>query len=329
MSQLVVASLALACFLLLPEPAGGRWTSRASPRLLATGHLVRLIGLGVLPAGWLACLAVGFAGLIGHGPGLLGDGCWLGLSRGTWRLLVYGTVLLALAPLGWQATSIVRSAARLRPGDLERVLASKHRLRGGGVVWIVPSEEVMAYAGGFLRPYAVVTTGLLDLLTPLEREAVLEHEGAHLRFGHPYLLMLGAVVARAYGFLPVVRRAWDGLNLELEASADDEAARLVGAAPLATALARVGLTAAAAAPALAAGGHLRHRLRRLQEPGRRRCTPANAIAGVLGAMLVAAFGWSACALLVRDPVLPGLALCTAAMAAVGLRPTWPWPYRQR
>jgi hypothetical protein len=330
MSQLAIASLALLCFLFLPELDGDRWAAlRASPRLSAAGHLVRLIGLGVLPAGWLACLATGFVGLVSHSPGI-DDGCWLGLDLGIWRLLLYGLALAALLPVGWQAGQIVRRTARLQLVGAALAKATKHRLRGGGVVWVVPSEQVMAYATGLVRPHAVVTSGLLELLTPPEREAVLEHEGAHVRFGHPQLLLLGAAVARAYGFLPPVRQAWAGLNRELEVAADQEAARLVGAAPLITALARIGLTTAVGGrPALASGAHLRHRIRRLQEPCRPRSVPANALAGLRGLVLVVAFSWSACVLLLHDPLLPQLVPCVAAMTAIGLRPTWPWPRRER
>jgi hypothetical protein len=121
----------------------------------------------------------------------------------------------------------------------------------------------------------VVSTGLLALLTPAEQEAVLHHEAAHIRLGHPRILLLGAVIARSYRWLPPARLAWTRLRRDLEAAADDEAAAAVGTAPLLSALAKVAL-AAAASPAPGSGdpaglafaepGDLRYRIRRLQQP---------------------------------------------------------------
>jgi Zn-dependent protease with chaperone function len=325
-SRLLLASLALLVFVLLAEAVSGRMFRDASARLLAVAHLVALIGYGLLPAAWLACLSTSL-GWLATGASALSTDCWLGLDLGAWRLVTYCATLGMLAPLGWQGVRLVLRTRRAELTDMARVRARSRHLRGGGVVWIIPSEELVAYAGGVLRPRALVTWGLLSILSPEEQAAVMEHEGAHVRFGHPRLLLLGAVVARAYGVLPPVRRAWAGLTRELEAAADDEAVRLVGRAPLLSALARISL--ATALPAEASFGdaeHLRYRVRRLQRPDRpARCT--SALAGLLSAVLVAAFSWSLCALGAPDPAGGGLVVCAAAVSVIGLRPVWPW--RQR
>jgi hypothetical protein len=115
---------------------------------------------------------------------------------------------------------------------------------GGVTAWVVPSGQVAAYCGGLRRPRPVVTTGLLGLLTPAEQEPVLAHEAAHIRLGHPRILLAGAVVGRSYRWLPPARLAWDRLRRDIEAAADDEAAAAAEAGPLLSALAKVALATA-------------------------------------------------------------------------------------
>jgi Zn-dependent protease with chaperone function len=332
MTHLAAATLALAVFVTIPTLLSTGRLRRASPRLLAVGHLVSLIGWALLPAGWLACAGLGVAGVLTRSASgavvcRLGES-WFGIHAGPWQLAGIGLVLAALSPLAWQGARTVSWARRTEPRGFALAAATPCRLRGGGSAWIVPADEPLAYAAGLRHPRAVVTTGLLGLLDPAERRAVLEHEGAHVRLGHPRLLLLGAAVARAYSYFPPVRRAWNGLRQELEAAADDEAARLVGTAPLLSALARVGL---ARAPATGSGPvasfgdpeHLRYRIRRLQQP-RDAAPAAGALVVALGVVLTAAFAWCACALITPHAVAPSLAVCLGSFVALGSRPLWTW-----
>ncbi|TCO59288.1 M56 family metallopeptidase [Actinocrispum wychmicini] len=330
MTHVAAAALALAVFAIIPTLLSTRRLRQASPRLLAVGHLVSLVGWSLLPAGWLACAGLGLAGILtrsASGPAAcrLGES-WFGIDAGPWQLAGIGLVLVALSPLAWQGARALSFARRTEPRGLALAGATQCRLSGGGSVWIVPAAEPLAYAGGMLHPRAVVTTGLLNLLDPAERHAVLEHEGAHVRLGHPRLLLLAAPVARAYQFLPPVRRAWNGLRQELEAAADAEAARLVGTAPLLSALARIGLARVAATGSGSAASfgdpeHLRYRIRRLQQP-RQPAPAAGVVVVALGIVLAAAFAWCACALITPHAVLPSLAVCVGTFAAVGSRPLW-------
>ena len=123
-----------------------------------------------------------------------------------------------------------------------------------------------------------------------------------------------------------MRRTWAGLRRELEAAADDEAVRLVGAAPLLSALARVGLARATTTRSIGEASfgdpeHLRYRIRRLQQPSEP--APGVSIAVIaLGALLAGAFAWCACTLVAPQPELPSLAACLGTFAAVGSRPLW-------
>ena len=324
----IAAPVALLVFVVVPL-LSARHVRGGSPRLLAAGHLISLTGWAFLPAGWLACAGLELTGLLtsvtpgGCRPG----GSWFHLQAGPWQLLGAAVAAAVLGPLAWHGLRAVTATRRTELRGPALVGARRHTLRGGGSVWILRNTAPLAYASGVLRPRAVVTTGLLDLLDPTEREAVLEHEAAHIRLGHPRLLLLGAVVARTYGFLPPVRRAWAELRRQVEAAADDEAARRVGTAPLLSALARVALAHVSTSTGQAAFGdaeHLRYRIRRLQQPPQHPAVGMNITIVAAAGLLAGAFAWCACTVIHPQPVGPGLALCLGIFAVVASRPLWSW-----
>jgi len=124
---------------------------------------------------------------------------------------------------------------------------------------------------------------------------------------------------------PPAEVGWDGLRRELEAAADDEAARVVGRGTVLSALARVVLLAAAKPDSERAnfGGveHLRYRVARLERPWRARLAPTALVASV-AAGVVAAMAWSMCAQTGTHAGLSGVAVCTGALSVVVLRPLW-------
>jgi Zn-dependent protease with chaperone function len=306
------------------------------PRLLAAVHLVTLTGLALLPAGVAVCAGLGLARPATGLPALAAR-CGLGQATGPPAMLLAAALAAAtLAPVAWQVARLLRAAARTELAGAALAGARRWPLPGGAVVWVLPSAELAACACGLRRPKAMVTSGLLSLLDPAEQQAVAEHEAAHVRLGHPRLLLLGAAVARAYAILPPARQAWSGLRRELEAAADEEAARAAGTGPLLSALARVALARAApgrpATPGTPAAfgdpAHLRYRITRLQQP---RPAHPGACAGVAAAAttLIALLAWAACGLASGTATADGLATCATLLAATGLQPLRPRLTRNR
>jgi hypothetical protein len=196
----------LAILVALPSFVGTR--SGVSPRVAAAAYLVSLMGWGVLPAVWLACLTASLGSWLGGG-GAPGKGCLMGFGRGQWELAGYGLAGAVLGLVAWKALRVAAATHRAQLRGLALAQSSACVVSGGTPVWVVGSDQPAAYTGGLCRPKAVVTTALLAPLEPAERRAVCEHEAAHLRLGHPRLLLAGASVAAAYGAFPPVRRAWD------------------------------------------------------------------------------------------------------------------------
>jgi hypothetical protein len=321
------AAIGLALFaalILLPvvtRGSGGVW-----PRAAAGAYLISLLGWGFLPAVWLACLG-GSVGSWLAGTKVSGGGCLLGLEQGQWRLLAYLPGACALGLVVCHAARLAIRARRVELRGLALAGSDRRQVRGGATVWVVPADRPAAYAGGLWRSRAVVTSGLLAPLDEPERQAVCEHEAAHVRLGHPRLLVAGGAVAAAYGWLPPVRRAWDGLRRELEAAADDEAVRAVGSATVISALVRVALSAGGITMGGVAGfgeaEHLRWRIARLEDG-----SPVRAVSTAVVVSAAAAVGsmlaWSACVLSGVPATTTGLAICLAVVVALASRPVWGW-----
>jgi Zn-dependent protease with chaperone function len=101
--------------------------------------------------------------------------------------------------------------------------------------------------------YVMVTSGLLRILEPDERAAVLAHERAHLRYRHHRIATAVALAAAAH---PMLRPVVGAVGLLTERAADEDAAATVGDRRLvARVVAKVALASRSAAPGtLAIGG---------------------------------------------------------------------------
>jgi Zn-dependent protease with chaperone function len=302
-------------------------TAAAAPRLGATVELLTLAIIGLVPPLLLTCLAA-TAGTAAGTPGrmiaglcVLADG-----SLGLVQLALYGVALAAVGRTAAAAARALAAAHRAELRGLALAGAIPRRLPGGQTAWVIPSTRLAAYSGGLRRPRPVVTTSLLDLLSPAEQQAVLCHESAHIRLGHPRILLFGAAIADSYRWLFPARRAWTGLRRDLEAAADDAAVAVTGAGPLLSALAKITLAQAAAvtgAAGFADPGDLRYRIRRLQEPHLRRAGATLTLTlGLVGGSLTAGLAIITCQLLHADApwttTLPSL----AGFGYLGWRPAW-------
>ncbi len=296
-----------------------------SPRVVASAQLVSLLGWALVPAVWLACLGSALGSWLG-GLRAAGGNCLLGLDHAQWQLLGYAPGALVVGLLVFHG---VRHAAVARRSEMRGVALSRSVRRPASVgdVWVVPSAHPAAFASGLWRCRAVVTSGLLASLEPGERQAVCEHEAAHVRLGHPRLLVLCGAIAAAYGSFPPVCRAWDVLRRALEAAADDEAARVAGTESLMSALVHVAALVEnkvhAVAPAFSGAEHLRWRIARLENS--REPTPwPTALVGIATIATGVAMALVGCTLVGAPVSIVGVIACLGAVASIGLRPTWAW-----
>lgn len=218
---------------------------------LALGWCVAVL-LGTEPAAWRMGLsghpaALAAVVLVAAGAVAVGSALWTaaGGLRGTARFhcWVAGREIAVTGPV---AGAVAGAPAGAVAGAAAEVgLAGRVRLVAAG--------ERLAVTAGLVRPYVVVSTGLVGALSRAELRAVLAHEQAHLRRSDPLRVLLARVLVAHLWFLPLARdlrgRAWSGFEL----AADRDAARRYGRSALAGALLRVASTPAGGAVAAAVG----------------------------------------------------------------------------
>jgi Zn-dependent protease with chaperone function len=106
-------------------------------------------------------------------------------------------------------------------------------------VVVVNDDTPFAFCYGLLRPRICYSTGLGQLLTNEELQAVLLHEELHARRRDPLKVFIARVLAAMVFFLPLSRDVRDRYLVWLEVSADQEVIRQLGIAALAQALVKL------------------------------------------------------------------------------------------
>jgi Zn-dependent protease with chaperone function len=184
-----------------------------------------------------------------RGPGIIGA---LGVAG---FAIVAGSALVQ----GVRSTAL---AARL-------VRARSFALRSG--VGVVESSRPFALTVGWFRPSVLVSTALLERLTPAQLEIVVAHERAHAERHDALAVTAARVLASAH--LPAVRRRiLADLTLACEQACDEAAARACGdrvlvAETIVAAERAAGSTRPSAAAGIAFhGGEIVERVERLLDP---------------------------------------------------------------
>jgi beta-lactamase regulating signal transducer with metallopeptidase domain len=188
-----------------------------------------------------------------------------------------GVLLLSTRFLGsWvRVQRLRRLGATPVPAEWHLVVSRLCRdLKLARAVRLLQSAAVeVPTALGWLRPVILLPACALSGLTPLQLEAILAHELAHIRRGDFLVNLLQSLVEVLFFYHPAVWWLSARIRAEREHCCDDVAAELCGD-PLILARALTDLEAlrepAAASPthlALAAnGGSLMHRIRHLLQP---------------------------------------------------------------
>ncbi len=250
---------ALACCLLgygllLAGPASSKlaaagWTARMPRAALVLWQAVCLgAGLGVIGSGVVLAVApLGgdlLAALLALGDQLRRGHPFAALPG--WRIAC--GVVSALLTL-WLLAVLVRcfALAQRRRRVHRRVLdllsgprpdaAGNPAMLAG--VRVLDHPSAVAYSVPGRRSRVVLSAGLVDLLTPDELAAVVEHERAHLRSRHDILVLPFQAWAASVGRIGWVRRAQVSVAGLAEMLADDVAARRVAPDVLVSALAAV------------------------------------------------------------------------------------------
>lgn len=230
----VAALFAVAVLLVLLAPyalTAGRWHV-FYPRTALTLWFAAFFGGCALALGAIGLLVAAAVSTSGVGTAAGG----IVLTVLAWTSLGLLGVLLSLLcvaapPL---ADSHRRTVSALGPAAISR------EPRRGFTLVRLRSREPIACAVSGRSAEILLSTALEETLEPVQLQAVLAHEYAHLRYRHHWAVRIAELNARCLPRHLVAGPALQRATLRLvELSADDTAARQAGAAHLANALARM------------------------------------------------------------------------------------------
>lgn len=299
-----------------------------------------LLGMG-------ACALLGLSvyrlGSGGEAPGVAAL-----VAGGVFLVLVATGALLGVLSLIRQihaSRALARRVGRLSFELPYRLADAAARSGLAGRVRLIDADAPFAFAYGALTPGVAVSRGLVARLTSEELEAVLAHEGYHVRRLDPLKVMVSRALPRALFFVPALCALQRRYVAGRELAADRCALLACGRAPLAGALFKVVAgprwPELGAAAAMADEELLDVRVTQMEEgaePALASVSPAALAVSVLGAVTAAAaFGIAAASL--ADPAdvrgtavadmaltpgnLAGAILCAVPiLAAAGLLYVW-------
>ena len=237
------------------------WLSRkgASPRLAVasqiaclllswSGTLVLVADVAAPRTGVIRACATVVAAI------LRGDASFASIAAAFVYSAVLGRTLLCLARASSRSRKTVRSILSI---------AERH-----GPAWVVQTAPSVGFTAGLVRPLVVLSAEHAKYLSAETKHVVLAHERAHARGRHSALDLLTRVLAAGLAPWPAAKLATAEVRRNIEACADDRAARSFGGTVVARAIGEVALMPALepAPGTLGATQDPVWRVRRLLEP---------------------------------------------------------------
>lgn len=218
--SLIVVAIGI---LLLTVPALTARSSLAPPVQVRTACLAAATGMWLLGIGTL--LTASPLVLWWHdGPAVSRVGLSHLSPGGPWAWTAGGVV----AGLGasWIVGALRRTTSARGRAALPRWAADTfaHDASAGAEVRVAPTLEPIAFAVPGRDRHVVVSRAVMLLPDP-ERQAVLAHEGAHLRLRHDRYLLVLSTYERVWGWLPGVRAVAACHRSSIEHWADTMASR--------------------------------------------------------------------------------------------------------
>ncbi|WP_193509995.1 M56 family metallopeptidase [Cryobacterium sp. BB736] len=242
----------LAVALAWPVPvflASASWPSRSPATALVLWQAIALAGALSMIGALLMFGLAPFGDNLVHGLqaflGSLGDGTLPPGAHFIQLFALSAALLLGLhLALNLAATVYTAERSRRRHRELVALLSSPYpeqpRTR------LLDYDAPVAYClPGTVRSMTVLSAGLIQLLTPEQLRAVIEHERAHATQRHDLVLIAFRAWRAALPWFPVANLAGEAVATLVELLADDRARRVVSDRDLADAirLVRDGLSA--------------------------------------------------------------------------------------
>lgn len=271
LAALVGAALSLAVVTVLGV------TRAVLSRLPAARQADVLFIAGLIPAaGTLAIVGAAALPSLQQMAGVADDHCLEHAHHSHLCLVHFGGMRPSLAVLG--AFALAWAAFRLATILSDELVVSR-RLRqlqalasshdADPALWILPGAASICHTVGLIHPRILVSSELLAVLSPAEREAVLAHERAHARRRDPlalFLLRLAGVFGFPFASSLLVQTFREAAELACDADAAHRTGDPLTVADVLVRVSRMRLVAPTAGAFAVAGSPLERRIAALLDP---------------------------------------------------------------
>ena len=174
------------------------------------------------------------------------------LLAGLGAMVLTTAILVARQLVGQHRLAYAAAARRVLVGPAPAAVLTDTGL--GRRIVVAQDRPAYAFCAGLVFPRVYVSTGLLALLTPLEIEAVLQHEACHLQRRDPLRLFVADLLRVLLSPFPAIGTVIARMRIDLELAADQAALAVVPVDVLASALVKVARAGYRDAPSFAVAG---------------------------------------------------------------------------
>lgn len=149
----------------------------------------------------------------------------LGIDIGPVEVATFAVAALGVAVLlrGMSAALTLSSASRA----LARLEGKPVNLAGQRI-WLLPTSDLVAFTGGWLRPRTFISSGTLRCFDHRQLDAMLAHERHHRRRRDPLRRAARFALGECFFFVPALRDLRLDAEEEAELRADAAAVRQIG-----------------------------------------------------------------------------------------------------
>lgn len=140
------------------------------------------------------------------------------------------TVLVTLIKVTEQyilAKRFKQKLVQLKNTELTNILNQEYNRQSQDIM-VVHHNQSLAFTIGCMKPYIVLSSGLIEMLEDHELEAVIEHETFHQRNRDPLKVFILQLISQSLWFIPVTKWAYQNYKIMSEVLADGYAIQRTG-----------------------------------------------------------------------------------------------------
>ncbi|RBW68387.1 M56 family metallopeptidase [Bacillus taeanensis] len=145
------------------------------------------------------------------------------------NIIIIFTLLITVVKISMQFILLYQFKKRisfLKDRELSTFYSEKFQVNKE--IYVVRSNQYLAFTMGIRSPSIVLSTALIDLLEEEELTAVIEHETFHQHNHDPFMIFILQVIAQSLWFIPLTKWCYINYKIIREILADEYAIQKMG-----------------------------------------------------------------------------------------------------